>query len=102
VVPHWLMIVSWIALALGFGGALVILADELLLGHRQHMAVMNVVHPVTALYWGPVWVWAYFRHGRKSAYDLMHREAERIARLRSATSAASGSCSRSARRCSAC
>ena len=78
--PHWLTIVSWVALGLGFGSALVILADELLLGHRQEMAIMNVVHPVTALYWGPVWVWAYFRHGRKSAHDLMRREAERIAR----------------------
>ena len=78
--PHWLTIVSWIALALGVGSALVILADELVLGHRQHMAVMNVVHPVTALYWGPVWLWAYFRNGRKSSHVLMHDEAQRLAR----------------------
>ena len=76
--PHWLIVVSWIALALGFGSALVILVDELLLGHRQHMGVMNLVHPITALYWGPVWLWAYFRHGRKSSQKVMHEQALRF------------------------
>ncbi len=56
--PHWLMIISWIALGLGFACALVILVDEFLLGYRQYMAIMNVVHPITALYWGPLWLWA--------------------------------------------
>lgn len=78
--PQWLMIVSWVALALGFGSALAILADELLLGHRQQMAVMNLVHPITALYLGPIWVWAYLRDGRRSAHDLMRDEARRLAR----------------------
>jgi hypothetical protein len=59
--PHWFAIVSWIGLALGFASALAIVVDELLVGHRQRMAVMNVVHPVTALYLGPVWLWAYRR-----------------------------------------
>ena len=77
--PTWLMIVSWIALALAFGSALVILIDELVLCHRQHMAVMSLVHPITALYWGPVWLWAYFRNGRDSSHKLMHQEAERLA-----------------------
>jgi len=76
--PHWLMVVSWIALALGFGSALVIVVDEFLLGHRQHMAVMNLVHPITALYWGPVWLWAYFRTGRKSSHKVMREQAMRF------------------------
>jgi hypothetical protein len=76
--PHWLMVVSWIALALGFGSALVIIVDEFLLGHRQHMAVMNLVHPITALYWGPVWLWAYFRTGRKSSHKVMREQAMRF------------------------
>ena len=76
--PHWLTLVSWIALALGFGSALVILADELLLGNRQHMWVMNLVHPITALYWGPVWLWAYFRNGRKSGRKVMREQALRF------------------------
>ena len=78
--PQWLMVVSWIALALGFGSALVILVDEFLLGHRQHMAIMNLVHPITALYWGPVWLWGYFRNGRKSSHKVMHREAQQLVR----------------------
>lgn len=76
--PHWLIVVSWIALALGFASALVILADAFLLGNRQHMWIMNVVHPITALYWGPVWLWAYLRHGRKFGRKVMHAEARRL------------------------
>lgn len=76
--PHWLMVVSWIALALGFGSALVILVDEFMFGHRQHMAVMNLVHPITALYWGPVWLGVYFRNGRKSSHKVMHEQAMRF------------------------
>jgi hypothetical protein len=76
--PHWLMVISWVTLAAGFASALVIVVDELVLGHRQHMAVMNVMHPITALYLGPVWLWAYFRDGRKGAHDLMRREARRL------------------------
>ncbi len=76
--PHWLMIVSWIALGLGLASALAILVDEFVLGRRQHMAVMNLVHPITALYWGPVWLSAYFRHGRKSSHAFLHQEAARL------------------------
>lgn len=78
--PHWLMIVSWIGLALGFASALAILADEFLLGNRQHMWVMNLVHPITALYWGPVWLWSYIRNGRRSGRRLMHRQTQRLVR----------------------
>ena len=49
----WLTTVAWFAIALGMLSALVILAD-ILAGHRQHMAVMNVVWPVTGLYAGPL------------------------------------------------
>ena len=34
---------------------------------------MNLVHPITALYWGPVWLLAYFRRGRptsRTAYPV--------------------------------
>jgi hypothetical protein len=78
--PHWAILAGWIFLAMGFASALVIVVDELLLGHRQQMWIMNLVHPITALYWGPVWLVAYFRHGRKSSKKLMHVEAERLAR----------------------
>jgi cytochrome c-type biogenesis protein CcmH/NrfF len=34
-------------------------------GYRQHMAVMNWVWPITALYLGPFAVWAYVARGRR-------------------------------------
>jgi len=38
------------------------------------MWIMNVVWPVTALYFGPVAIWAYFAMGRGSAKDAMDSE----------------------------
>lgn len=76
----WHGVLAWAMLGLGFASALVILIDELVLGYRQQMAIMNVVHPVTALYLGPVWVWAYFTRGRKSSRRWAHREAHRLLR----------------------
>jgi Domain of unknown function (DUF4396) len=61
----WISILGWAALALGFASALAILVDELALGHRAPMPIMDVVHPVTALYLGPAWLWVYF--GRRRA-----------------------------------
>ena len=63
--PHWFELVAWAALAVGFASALVIGADIALLGNRQHMAIMNLGFPLTALYMGPVAVWAYFTRGRQ-------------------------------------
>ena len=77
--PQWAETIGWIFLALGFASAALILIDEFALGHRQQMWIMNLVHPITALYWGPVWVWAYFRNGRKSSQKVMDAEARRLA-----------------------
>ena len=62
--PTWLTIVSWVMLALAFASAAWIAADLWLRGHRQQMAVMEAVWPITALYWGPAAVWGYRRFGR--------------------------------------
>ena len=78
--PHWAIVVGWVFVGLGVASALVIAVDELLLGHRQPMRIMDVVHPVTALYLGPVWLWAYFAHGRRSSRKVMRDDAERLAR----------------------
>jgi Domain of unknown function (DUF4396) len=67
--PHALEVVAWTTLALGGACALAILVDELLLGRRQAMTVMNLVHPVTALYLGPIWLWAYLRRWRAGASE---------------------------------
>jgi hypothetical protein len=60
----WLTNLAWVALALAFASSLVILIDLFGRGYRQKMRVMEWVWPVTALYLGPVAVWAYRRYGR--------------------------------------
>ncbi|MGI5149342.1 DUF4396 domain-containing protein [Plantactinospora sp. CA-294935] len=72
--PGWVEGIGWLSLAVGFASALVILIDIFFLGYRQKMWIMNLVYPITALYWGPVSVWFYFRHGRRSAKPLVSRQ----------------------------
>jgi len=61
-IPAWLHSLSIAVLLLGLVCAVVIAAD--LVRHKQHMWIMNVVWPVTALF-GTVWiVWQYFTYGR--------------------------------------
>ena len=48
-----------------------ILGDIFVRGHRQHMRIMEVVWPVTALYFGPIAVWAYARWARMPAHAAM-------------------------------
>jgi hypothetical protein len=78
--PEWAEAVGWAFVSLGLACAAVILVDEFVVGHRQHMWVMNLVHPITALYWGPVWLWVYFTNGRASSMKAMQHEARRRAR----------------------
>jgi hypothetical protein len=62
VVPTWLHVLSAAYLALGFLCATIISAD--LLRRPQHMWIMNVVWPVTALF-GTVWIMCqYLAYGR--------------------------------------
>ncbi|HEU5395711.1 MAG TPA: DUF4396 domain-containing protein [Verrucomicrobiae bacterium] len=74
-VPSWLEILSIASLAAG-GLCAVIIAMDLLAGHAQHMWIMNVVWPVTALYFGPVALWGYFRFGRLSSHHAMKQARE--------------------------
>ena len=55
--------VSVWALVLSAVSFLIIAVD--LLSHRQKMAVMNIVWPITALYFGPFALWTYFGFGRQ-------------------------------------
>jgi hypothetical protein len=59
--------IAWVALALGVASSALILADILLRGYRQRMAVMEAVWPITGLYLGPLAVWGYFRYGRANS-----------------------------------
>ncbi|OBI00451.1 DUF4396 domain-containing protein [Mycobacterium sp. E2733] len=73
--PTWLTAVSWAALALGFGTATVIFLDIYARGYRQRMGIMEAVWPVTALYFGPVALWMYWRYGRPNSHRWL-REHE--------------------------
>lgn len=61
--PGWLHWLAAVSVASGLSAAVVIVID-LVRGHRQHMWIMNVVWPVTALWSGPLGLWAYFTYGR--------------------------------------
>jgi len=76
--PLWANTVGAIFVGVGIASALAIAIDQFVLGYRQQMAVMNVVHPVTALYLGPVWLWLYFTRGRRSSKKWIDREADRL------------------------
>ena len=78
--PHWFELAAWAALGLGFASALVIAADIVLLGNRQHMPIMNLVFPLSALYMGPVAVLAYFARGRRMSHRQMHMRGVEPAR----------------------
>ncbi len=58
--PHWLHVLSIASLSLGGLCFLVILVD-ILAGHRQHMWIMNIVWPVTALFGTVFAVVAYYK-----------------------------------------
>jgi hypothetical protein len=70
-----LELVAWASLGLAAISASIIVVD-IARDHRQKMAVMNIVYPVSALYWGPVGLWFYWRHGRRRATSTIEREGE--------------------------
>lgn len=53
----WLTAIAWLALAGAFASAGWLVVE--LIRHPQRMWIMNVVWPVTALYMGPLAIWAY-------------------------------------------
>jgi hypothetical protein len=65
-IPHWLHSLSLASLTLGFVCALIVAID--LTRHHQHMAIMNIVWPVTALFGGLATVWAYHKYGRLATH----------------------------------
>ena len=63
-IPLWLIILSWSVTGIGLLCAGLILADIYLGGYRQSMKSREAVWPVTAIYAGPLALWAYYRWGR--------------------------------------
>ena len=68
--PLWLHILSIVTLLVGAGCALAITTD--VTHHPQHMWIMNVVWPVTALFGGPITLWLYRRFGRLATHAAKH------------------------------
>jgi hypothetical protein len=62
--PSWLQSFAAVYVPLSIAAALYVLADVYLLGHRQHMRIMEAVWPLTALYWGPLGLVFYIWFGR--------------------------------------
>ena len=69
-VPQWLHALSIAYLLLGAISAAIITLD--LIRHPQHMWIMNLVWPITALF-GTGWIlWQYFTYGRLATREKAH------------------------------
>ena len=69
----WIDGIAWGTLALALASAAVIGWDIYVRGYRQKMRIMDAVWPITALYWGPVAVWQYFKRGRVRSEPILER-----------------------------
>jgi len=65
--PQWLVTLSWVSIVLGLVTASAVASD--VARHPQHMKIMNVVWPVTALYFPVAGWWVYTSMGRPMAAD---------------------------------
>ena len=75
--PYWLHILSIASLALGAVCAAIIIVDER--RHPQHMWIMSVVWPVTALFGGLFALAGYFVYGRLATDAKVRHAMERNA-----------------------
>ncbi|HET9149203.1 MAG TPA: DUF4396 domain-containing protein, partial [Alphaproteobacteria bacterium] len=73
--PQWLIVLSWVSTVLGLATAGAIAAD--VIRRPQRMAIMNVVWPVTGLYFPLVGWWFYAAMGRPMAVDAREIEGKR-------------------------
>ena len=71
----WVHTVALVSLLLAAGCTLVIVIDIVV--HPQRMWVMNIVWPLTALYAGPLALWAYCRIGLPSTRENAKKTQER-------------------------
>jgi hypothetical protein len=63
--PAWLVVVAYVSIVLGIVTAIIIAVD--VIAHPQHMRIMNVVWPVTGLYFPVIGLWFYRSMGRPMA-----------------------------------
>lgn len=62
---NWLEIVSWIAIVIGIL-QMIIIAIDVIRYPQKMMSIMNIVWPLTGLYFPLVGMWAYYKLGRSS------------------------------------
>jgi len=74
-IPEWFSTLSIFMLLLGGLCALIIVVD-LLRGNKQHMWIMNIVWPTTALFGTLISLWAYFRYGRLATRNRVMQARE--------------------------
>jgi Domain of unknown function (DUF4396) len=67
-VPSWLQVLAIIYPPLSVAAAILVCVDIFVLGRRQHMAVMEVVWPLTLLYFGPIGLVPYYWFGRNQRH----------------------------------
>ena len=78
--PVWLEFYSRLSLLIAAACFLIIFVD-ILSGYRQHMWIMNIVWPLTALYAGPFALLAYYTLGRSGSgknrqqHEMHHRNS---------------------------
>lgn len=65
--PQWLIVLSWVAIGLGLATGAAIALD--VTRHPQRMKIMNIVWPVTGLYFPVVGWWIYSAMGGPRAAD---------------------------------
>jgi hypothetical protein len=74
-VPQWLHLLSILALITGFASAALLALDEW--RDPQHMWIMNLVWPLTALFAGLISVYGYVRFGKLGARSRVQPAMER-------------------------
>ena len=74
-IPDWLHILSIVGLLAGIVCAAIVLAD--VVRHPQHMAIMNLVWPITALFGTVLTLWLYLTYGRLATQERMHAAKQR-------------------------
>ena len=74
-VPSWLHVIAILSLAIGFLCAAIIVVDEF--KDPQHMWIMNVVWPATALFGSVLTLWGYYRYGMLATMRRVHEAKQR-------------------------
>lgn len=69
-IPAWMHWLSIVSLVIAFACAIWLAID--VKRHPQHMGIMNVVWPVTALFGSVAAVWGYYKWGRLATHEKAH------------------------------